>query len=99
VDEALRGKRMSRSASKPDSASLNQWKWPVRRIWMKPAIDGESNGRTQPSDFPGSLGTARADRSAEEPGRPATPKFSGAGVGRPIVAGKRVTTVERRGRK
>ena len=62
---------MSRSASEPDSASLRQWEWPVRRIWMKPAIDGESNGRTQPSDFPGWLGTARADRSAEEPGRPA----------------------------
>jgi hypothetical protein len=41
VGEALQGERMSRSASEPDSASLRQWKWPVRRMWMKPAIDGE----------------------------------------------------------
>ena len=86
---------MSRSVSEPDSASLRQWKWPVRRIWMKPAIDGESNGRTQPSDFPGWLGTARVDRLVKEPGRPAVLFL--AGVGQPIVAKKRVMTVERRG--
>ena len=63
---------------------------------------------------PGCKGTARGDRSAEEPGRPGAAgaskwpqrdtgkhnRVSGSGreSDRLIVAGKRVTTVERRGR-
>ena len=66
-----------------------------------------------PSDLSGWLGTARRDRSVEEPGRPGragdgepdpggpreyiTEGGPGRESERPIVAWKRVTTVERRG--
>ncbi len=73
-----------------------------------------SNGREQPSSSPGWKGTARVDRSVEEPGRPGgvginrvRPNAVGEDItprsgperesDRPIVAAKRVTTVERRG--
>ena len=63
---------------------------------MKPATGGEAAGK-QPSDSPGRLEAAREERSAEEPGRPVESELGFTGVGQPIVAGKRVTTVERRG--
>jgi len=63
---------------------------------MKPATDGVEAGCKQPLDSPGRLWAAREDRWAEEPGRSAMLEFM-AEVGQPIVARKRVTTVERRG--
>ena len=44
-------------ASPPDLDEARQDRW-------------RSNRRMQPSDLPGWLGTARVERSAEEPGRP-----------------------------
>lgn len=77
---------MSRSESEPDSASLRQRKWPVCQIMTKPDIDGEATGKSSHRTFRGGWGRRVWDRSAEEPGRPAV--FF-AGVGQPIVAGKR----------
>jgi len=37
---------------------------------MKPATGGEANEQEHPSGLPGCKGTARRDRSVEEPGRP-----------------------------
>ena len=85
---------MSHSESKPDSASLSQWEWPVRRIAMKPDIDGEVTGicshRTPRGDWGWRVWTDR-------PRNLGGPLFFFTGVGQPIVAGKRVMTVERRG--
>ncbi len=68
--EAPLSERASRSESEPDSASLRKWRaasppesGEARRRWR-------SNEHKQPSGLPGWLGTARADRSIEEPGRP-----------------------------
>src|SRR5215475_12007619 len=79
---------------------------------MKPDIGGEAMSKHS-SDLPGWLGTARRNRSVEDPGRPGRAGKGnqnqrpegihnrGNGPGReserPIVARKRVTTVERRG--
>jgi hypothetical protein len=63
---------MSRSESEPDSASLHEWEWPVRRIEMKPAIGGVTTGershrtprggwgRRVEKDRPRNLGDPRA---------------------------------------
>ena len=66
-----RGEHASRNASEPDSASIGRRRWPVLPTRMKPdKTGGEANRHKQPSDLPGWLGTARVERSAEEPGRP-----------------------------
>jgi len=64
------GEHVSRNASEPDSASIGKRRWPVRRRGWSQTDRWWSNRRMQPSDLPGWLGTARVDRSVEEPGRP-----------------------------
>jgi len=87
---------MSRSESEPIRPRYIKVRVASSPTEMKPATDGVEAGSIQPSDSPGRLWTAREDRWAEEPGRPAMLEIV-AGVGQPIVAGKRVMTVERRG--
>ena len=53
---------------------------------MKPDIGGEVMGK-HPPDLPGWLGTARRDRSVEEPGRPGR-----MGKGQPYPNGPRGNT-------
>jgi len=57
---------------------------------MKPAIGGEAMSK-HPLDLPGWLGTARRDRSVEEPGRPGR-----AGKGEPAPDGPRENITEGR---
>ena len=72
--EAPNAEHMSRSASEPDSASL-------RFLEIgQPSREGEarrcqaSNERMHLVELPGWLGTARVDRSVEEPERPVSPR-------------------------
>jgi len=61
---------MSRSGSEPDSASLCQLRAAKLPYVTKPATGGEAMGQEQSPGSPGWLGTARGERSVEEPGRP-----------------------------
>src|ERR1019366_8162803 len=62
-------KPASRSASEPDSASLRKVEVASPPDRMKPDIGGGAMSKHSP-DLPGGLGTARRNRSVEEPGRP-----------------------------
>jgi hypothetical protein len=68
--EALEGEPASRSASEPDSASLRRLRAAKLPDLTKPATGDEGMGYEQSPGSPGWEGTARGDRSAEEPGRP-----------------------------
>jgi hypothetical protein len=62
---------------------------------MKPAIGGEETVK-EATGLSGVIGGGAWGKRRQEPERPALLEI-GAGVGQPIVAGKRVMTVERRG--
>jgi len=57
-------------------------------MWMKPDTGGEAMSKHL-SDLPGWLGTARRERSVEEPGRPGR-----AGKGQPDPDGPRESITE-----
>jgi len=112
-DEASGGEPTSRSASELDSASLHKVKVASPSEMMKPAADGEATGECSRRAFRGErrqrVGTERP-RNLGDPAQPdglcvrrrAGMHNCASGCGREsdrlIVARKRVTTVERRGR-
>jgi hypothetical protein len=77
---------MSCSESEPDSASLHQWEWPICRTLMKPDIDDEAIGQAVVglSGVVGGGACGQISRGTWE-----TRAKASAGVGQPIVAGKR----------
>ncbi len=108
--EALRGEHVSRSASEPEVASLWKTEAASPRDRVKPASDGEATSRcTHRASRGGNGQHAWTDRSrnlGDPAGCRKRQRRKGMhnlsnGLGwesdRPIVAGKRVTTVERRG--
>ena len=109
--EAPRSERASRNASEPDSASLRKVECGQAARDDEACHRRPSNERMRASGLPGWLGTARADRSVEEPGRPGVCEGDGLNAWREditamrrrreseglIVAEKRLIAVERRG--
>lgn len=104
---------MSRSASEPDSASLRTLKAANLPKVMKPATGGEATGESSRQVFRGGWGQRAGKERPRNLGGPAQEDclrvHRGAGrhnrtggcgreSDRLIVARKRVTTVERRGR-
>ncbi len=66
--EASEGKGVSRNTCEPDSASKRYLQVAKLPKMTKPATDGTATS-VSPSDLPGWLGAARAERPVEEPGR------------------------------
>ncbi len=114
MGEASRGEPASRSASELESASLHKVRVASLPEKLKPAIDREATGASTDRTFRGEwrqrAGTERP-RNLGDPaqrdelcvgGRAERHNRIGGGCGREsdrlIVARKRVTTVERRGR-
>jgi hypothetical protein len=113
LGEASRGEPASRSASELEAASLHQAKVASLSEMMKPATDDEATGECSRRAFRGErrqrVGTERS-RNLGDPAqvdekcvrRRAGMHNCASGCGREsdrlIVARKRVTTVERRGR-
>lgn len=111
ADEASNGKRVSRSGSEPDSASLREVEVANPPDRMKPAISGRDNestrwtsrggwGRRARKEWSRNLGGPagrEAERVFQRQGECITRNGPGRESDRLIVAEKRLTTVERRG--